>query len=87
MNNPYMTHYGFYLSSINQLNIDMKKLLKSDWLRTVPILCNSVQKCVIPRNHNYKNIQSDLPRNSANQNNQSHATGKWRDLTYLLCMM
>ena len=48
--------------------IYMKKLFDSDWLRAMQLLCNSVQKCVIPCNCNCKKIQSDWPRNIAIQN-------------------
>ena len=60
------------------LIIYTKKLFYSDWLR-------AVQKFVILRNYNYKNVQSDWPRNNSKLN-QSRATRKWRDLTcYAWC--
>ena len=58
-----------------------EKLLDSDWLRVVPLLCSYVQKSVIPCNYNYNNIELVGLETLLFKVEQSRATRKWRDLT------
>ena len=62
--------------------IYMKKLLDSDWLKVVQLLCSSVHKFVIAWNYNCKKYNLIFPEILLFKTNQSHATRKWRDLTY-----
>ena len=64
----------------------MKKFLDSDWLRAVQLLCNFVQKSLIPCNYNCKKYQLIGPQTLLFKINQSRATRKFRGLTcYAWC--
>ena len=64
----------------------MKKILNSYWLKATQLLCNSVQKCVIPCNYNYKKYNLIALETLLFKINQLRATRKSRDLTcYAWC--
>ena len=54
-----------------------EKLLDSDWLRPVQLLCNSVQKCVVSCNYiNNKKYNVISPQTLLIKINQSRATSQ-----------